>query len=72
MDDVERDAYWTLVIYFNALRELGGAWVLTQDDVPATVADYAARRKEVARKIRIVEEMTTSLACLTTPMCRTH
>jgi hypothetical protein len=57
-NDAERDAYWTLVIYFNAIRELGGAWVMTQDDVPATVGDYSARRKESPRKIQIVEEMT--------------
>lgn len=60
----ERDAYWTLVVYFNALRELGGAWVMTQDDVPATVSDYAARRKETPRKIQIVEEMTSRVTQL--------
>lgn len=32
-DDVRRDAYWTLVGYFNSIRELGGALVLMQDDV---------------------------------------
>ena len=64
MNDPERDAYWTLVVYFNALRELGGAWVLTQDDVPATVGDYATRRKEIPRKIQIVEEMTSRVTQL--------
>jgi hypothetical protein len=62
--DGERDAYWTLVVYFNALRELGGALVLTQDDVPATVGDYAARRREAPRKIRVVEEMTSRVTQL--------
>lgn len=28
------DPYWTCVAYFNSLRELGGAHVLVQDDVP--------------------------------------
>lgn len=62
--NAERDAFWTLVVYFNALRELGGAWVMTQDDVPATVGDYALRRGEVPRKIQIVEEMTSRVTQL--------
>jgi len=31
--DAERDPYWTLVSYYNSLRELGGSLVLMQDDV---------------------------------------
>jgi hypothetical protein len=33
-DPMIADPYWTVVTYFNSLRELGGAWVLAQDDVP--------------------------------------
>jgi hypothetical protein len=33
LDDGERDPYWTLVGYFNSLRELGGAVVMLYDDV---------------------------------------
>jgi hypothetical protein len=33
-DPMTADPYWTVVTYFNSLRELGGAWVLAQDDVP--------------------------------------
>jgi len=32
-DDAARDAYWTLVGYFNSLRVLGGARMQVQDDV---------------------------------------
>lgn len=32
-DDETRDAYWTLMGYFNSLRELGGANVQVDDDV---------------------------------------
>jgi len=31
--DTVRDAYWTLMSYFNSLRELGGASVQVEDDV---------------------------------------
>lgn len=37
------DAYWTCVAYFNSLRELGGAHVLVQDDVPRQMEFLAAR-----------------------------
>ncbi len=34
IEDVRlRDPYHTIVTYFNSLRELGGAWVLAEDDV---------------------------------------
>lgn len=41
--DSELDAYWTCVGYFNSLRELGGAHVLMQDDVPRQM-QFLARR----------------------------
>lgn len=37
------DPYWTCVAYFNSLRELGGAYVLMQDDVPRQMQFLAAR-----------------------------
>lgn len=36
--------YWTLMVYFNSLRELGGSLVLMQDDVAKSIEDYARRR----------------------------
>ena len=44
LPDDQRDGYWTLVNYFNSLRELGGALVLMRDDVARSIQDYAARR----------------------------
>lgn len=55
----ERDAYWTLLAYFNSLRELGGALVLTQDDVNDTLRLLAARHGESQRVPRAVEELTS-------------
>lgn len=56
------DGYWTLVQYFNALRELGGALVLMQDDVPASINLFAARRGEQPRPVELVQELTSRLA----------
>lgn len=55
----ERDAYWTLVAYFNSLRELGGALVLMQDDVHDTIRLLAAARVETPRTLGAVEELTS-------------
>lgn len=37
------DPFWTCVAYFNSLRELGGAYVLMQDDVPRQMQFIAGR-----------------------------
>jgi len=53
------DPYYSLVAYFNSLRELGGAIVLMQDDVNDTVRLIATSRGETARQPRAVEELTS-------------
>lgn len=53
------DPYWTLVSYFNSLRELGGALVLMQDDVNDSLATLAKRRVENQRKPEFIEELTS-------------
>ena len=55
----ERDYYWTLVVYFNSLRELGRALVLMQDDVPVSIAQLASRRGEPTRNIDTPAELTS-------------
>jgi superfamily II DNA/RNA helicase len=57
--DGERDPYWTLVGYFNSLRELGGALVLMQDDVDDTIRLLGNARGETPRSAGIVEELTS-------------
>ena len=58
-DDGERDWYWTLLSYFNSLRELGGALVLMQDDVNDGIRNIARRRSEDRREPRAIEELTS-------------
>jgi hypothetical protein len=55
----ERNFYWTLVTYFNSLRELGRALVLMQDDVPVSIKQFAARRSESQRRIEAPAELTS-------------
>ena len=56
---VDQDSYSTLLVYFNSLRELGGALVLMQDDVHATIAAYSRRHTETGRTIEVPEELTS-------------
>lgn len=56
------DPYWTLVIYYNSLRELGGSLVLMQDDVVKSMQDYARRRSgEVHRAAPEVAELNSRI-----------
>ncbi len=53
------DYYWTILSYFNSLRELGGALVLMQDDVNDSLALLARRHNEKTRANRELEELTS-------------
>ncbi len=55
----ERDRYWTLTAYFNSLRELGGALVLVEDDVNASLGQIAVRHGETRRQLKSVQELTS-------------
>lgn len=54
----DSDPYWTLVGYFNTLRELGGSLVLMQDDVPIGMEQLRLRHDEPLRKIDPPAELT--------------
>lgn len=56
---VERNFYWTQVVYFNSLRELGHALVLMQDDVPFSIRQLSGRREESPRNIDPPAELTS-------------
>jgi len=56
-----RDPYWTLVGYFNSMRELGGAVRLVEDDVRERIRVVARRDNEKQRYIESVEELNSRL-----------
>lgn len=57
------DPYWTVVYYFNSLRELGGALRLIDDDIPHRL-DYLANADGLGagRSIRERRELTSRVA----------
>lgn len=63
LSDEDVNFYWTLMVYFNSLRELGGSLVLMQDDVAKSIEDYARRRHpETDRPPPEVTELNSRVA----------
>ncbi|QAY63512.1 helicase [Xylanimonas allomyrinae] len=58
-DDSVKDAYWTLLGYFNSLRVLGAAYIQTSDDVRDRVKVVAGRLGTPMRHIREPAELTS-------------
>ncbi|MCG8037117.1 MAG: helicase C-terminal domain-containing protein [Candidatus Thiodiazotropha taylori] len=61
-NDAVRDPYWTLVQYFNSLRELGRALTLLQADIPEymwTIASRSQVPREKVRYLNRIEELTS-------------
>lgn len=50
LDGAAKDAYWTLVIYHNSLRELGRTVTILRDDVPSNL-DRRSRAEGQARML---------------------
>jgi len=62
-----RDAYWTIVTYFNSLRELGGALVVAEDDVPAYQKTLAQVTGHDYRPLGLKVEMTSQVPSVRIP-----
>ncbi|NBS86738.1 MAG: DNA helicase [Verrucomicrobia bacterium] len=62
LSPIEKDHYYTLVAYFNAMRELGGAQVMMVDDVPKAMSIFSNDRPgEKIRSSLDIQEMTSRL-----------
>lgn len=59
-EDPAKDAYWTLLGYFNSLRVLGGAYLQVVDDVPDRLKLLAKRNGSVGRELRGEPDELTS------------
>ena len=59
LNPATKNFYETLVSYYNSLKELGGALVVMQDDVPDSIDVFARRRGETARQLGLPEELTS-------------
>lgn len=63
LTEKERDAYWTLVVYHNSLRELGKTVTFARDDIPARIR-VIARDQSKLRKLQDLDvvELTSNLS----------
>lgn len=62
--DIERDPWWTLLLFFSSLRELGNALSLFQSDIPdymRAVANRTATSAENMRSFWEIRELTGRL-----------
>lgn len=60
------DPYWTLVGYFNSLRELGGTVRLIEDDIDKRI-DYLREKGKGRRYVNYTEELTSRKASTDIP-----
>lgn len=61
LDFDSKDPFYTLVMYFNSMRELGGALVLLEDDVPRYLDSLPLEPGVSVRKIVQKRELTSQL-----------
>jgi len=56
--DKKLDQFWTLVMYYNSLRELGGGQSSLTQNIPRWMKSYST--EEDTRQIRLVRELTSN------------
>ncbi|MEV0580015.1 helicase-related protein [Streptomyces sp. NPDC050392] len=63
-EDEQQDPWWTLMAFFNSLRELGNSLSLMQSDIPdylKTINNRSSADRTGVRYLNRVEEMTSRL-----------
>ncbi|MGW2081074.1 helicase-related protein [Streptomyces sp. NPDC001939] len=63
-EDEQQDPWWTLMAFFNSLRELGNSLSLMQSDIPdylKTINNRSSADRTQVRYLNRVEEMTSRL-----------
>lgn len=64
-DDNQRDAWWSLLVFYNSIRELSGAKTLFDSDIRSRLK-FIFNRENVSpserRNLKIVEELTSRLS----------
>ncbi|WP_327074503.1 helicase-related protein [Kitasatospora purpeofusca] len=64
LPEEQRDPWWTLLTFFNSLRELGNSLSLMQSDIPdylRTINNRSTADRTAMRYLNWVEEMTSRL-----------
>jgi superfamily II DNA/RNA helicase len=64
LPEFERDAWWTLLLFFNSLRELGTSVSMLQSDVPTYLKAIRNRKgitPQETRSLNFVRELTSRL-----------
>jgi hypothetical protein len=64
-DAAHRDAWWSLLVFYNSIRELGGAKTLFDSDIRSRLKFIFNRENftpQNRRNLRIVEELTSRLS----------
>jgi hypothetical protein len=64
-DPSRRDAWWSLLVFYNSIRELGGAKTLFDSDIRSRLKFIFNRENFTSqdrRNLRIVEELTSRLS----------
>ncbi|MGM0608745.1 MAG: helicase-related protein [Candidatus Muiribacteriota bacterium] len=60
----EKDPWWTLMLFYNSIRELGGALSLIQSDIPGNIKSVNKRHgfnKDEKRYLNNVRELTSRM-----------
>jgi len=62
ISDEVKDKFWSLVLYFNSIKELGKCSTILEDDVKDAMRRTAIRKDEIIRKVWRFDELTSRVS----------